>query len=339
MRTIHCAARAAGILLAGGLLAACNEGTNSGGNIQRLTPSTVEKPELPPPLSVNEGNFEAVAASALQAIVLSDASVTALDRAMNTSRQQAVGAKDMATGLRLNFLPVACVYGGDYVMRLQVENSNTNLQLDFNNRLQMLFTTEFNDCNQGGTSFTGALRADFTSLLNDVASGTYYDFEANAQLDDLLIEQIGFYPFFVDGMFHYKLRSADGVNVVTEITSDSYRQNGQVNFQTETFSSVKTVNLQTQAYQYELEGTFVGEVMERGTVTYRTVSPLTGDGYSLPSSGCVEVEGADALLLIEVQPDGTVALSLDEGKDGTIDRETTSTWETMVLSQLAVTAP
>lgn len=339
MRTIHCAARAAGLLLAGGLLAACNDGSNSGGSVQRLAPTEVEKPELPPPLTVDESNYETVAASALQAIVLSDASVTALDRAMNTSRQQAVGAKDMATGLRLNFLPVACVYGGDYVMRLQIENSNTNLQLDFNNRLQMLFTTDFNDCNQGGTSLTGAVRADFTSLLNDVASGTYYDFEANAQLSDLLIEQIGFYPFFVDGVFHYKLRSADGINVVTEITSDSYRQNGQVNFQTETFSSTKTVNLQTQAYQYDLEGTFVGEVMERGTVTYRTVSPLTGNGYSLPSGGCVELEGANAILYIEVQSDETVHLSLDIDKDGTIERETTSTWEAMVLSQLSTTTP
>ena len=231
-----------------------------------------------------------------------------------------------------------CATGGSFIMDLVAESNTDDLQIGFNNELNLLLKSEFLECDQGFNRLTGNITLDFKAVLNDLINNSLYDFSGNVQVNDLIVDQSGYYPFFFDGNLFYRLSSPDGISVTTEIISSGLSYSADQTYQLEDFHSVKSVNLNSQSYSYSLTGTYIEEIGATArTIDYSTLAPLQGQGFSLPTTGKVLVRGDGQILAIEALDQEMVNLKLDVDGDGTVDHEYLSTWRELVLNELGPT--
>lgn len=326
------------IAIAGSVLAGCGSDGTSKSSSNRVAGTDyqpVTKTQQPP-LKIDQHNTHAVASSTLKSILLSDASSNALDQAVYATHEQSasVPAGEIATGIVLNVRPIACIYGGTFTIGLSIKNGNGDYQLDFNEPMNMQFTTEFDACDQGANKLTGSLMVDFTALIDDLANSQGYDFEAVLNINNLSVEQQGFYPFTFDGKMSYEVSTEDGNWVTTRITADHTLYTADISYQFTEFESIKLVNQSTAEYQYSIFGELADDYLPDSRIRYHTLEPLTGQGFTLPSGGQVAVEGINETLFIDVLNDHDILLSLDLDNNGIIDHQSQSTWQELVLDDL-----
>lgn len=326
------------IAIASCALASCGSGGTSKSSTNRIAGTDyqpIEKSKQPL-LKIDQNNTQAVASSALKSILLSDASSNALDQAVHVTQEQSetLPTSEVATGIVLSFNPIACVFGGTFTMGLNIENGDNEFQVDLDKPLKASFTTDFDNCDQGVSKLSGAVVVDFTTMLDDLVGNQGYQFAAVLNIDNLHVEQQGFYPFTFDGQMSYEVNTEDGNWVTTRIKADHTLYTADISYQFTEFESIKLVNQSTAEYQYSIFGELADDYVPDSMMRYHTIQPLTGQGFTLPSGGEVAVEGIDETLYIRVLNDHDILLSLDMGNDGIIDQESQSTWQELVLDDL-----
>lgn len=326
------------IAIASCALASCGSGGTSKSSSNRVAgtdykPVTQTKQTL---LEIDQDNTHAVASSTLKSILLSDASSNALNQAVQVTHEQSenLPTSDIATGVILSFNPIACIFGGTFTIGINFENQDSEFQVDFNSPLNMEFTTSFDNCDQGMSKLSGAVVVDFSALLDEVGGDQGYEFAAILNINDLKVDQNGFFPFTFDGQMSYEVATEDGNWVTTRLTANNTLYTADISYQFTEFESIKLVNQSTAEYEYSIFGELADDYIPDSLVRYHTLQPLTGQGFTLPNSGQVAVEGVDETLFIRVLNDHDILLSLDLGNNGIIDHESQSTWQELVLDDL-----
>ncbi len=316
------------------LVTACGSGTSKSSSNQ-YAPDT-HHPIDPNLVAVelSADNFADVASQSLKSLLLNDAGSNALNRAVTTTREQNDQVVDMVTGLVLTLNPFPCSHGGDFTVKAVINNANTsndNIQLDLSKQLDMSFDASFNSCNQGGNGLDGDVSLVFRANLNQLINKSTYTLDSHLAVDSLAVEQPSLPAFIFDGTFDYNVSSTDGVTVNMELLSDNTVYFADQSYQMLDFSLNKTVNNSTGAYSYYITSEFTDSSNPSAFVSYATVAPLTGVGFSLPTAGELAVLGSNGTVLIHAQANHTLLLQLDLGSDGVIDAEQRSTWEDLVL--------
>lgn len=319
-------------------LASCGSGGTSKSSSNRVAgidykPVTQSKQPL---ISIDQANSHAVASSTLKSILLSDAGSNALDQAVNVTQEQSTTAPaaDIATGVLITFNPIACIFGGTFTFGFHFDSGEDDFQVDFNNPLNMSFTTSFDNCDQGVSKLSGAVALDFSTMLSDLAGNQGYEFAAILNINQLNVEQQGFYPFTFDGQMSYEVSTEDGNWVTTRIKADHTLYTADITYQFTEFESIKLVNQSTAEYEYSIFGELADDYIPNSMMRYHTLQPLTGQGFTLPTGGQIAVEGINETLFIQVLNDHDILLSLDLGNNGIIDHESQSTWQELVLDDL-----
>lgn len=334
MRTNTTATRALFWAVASCILAACGKesANGTGSNLVDLDPALPPAPQI----EISESNYRDVGSSALRTVLLSDASTTAMNQAVTVTRSQEDElANDVASGIDLKFAPISCLNGGSVTLHAIVESTGDDIQVGLNEELALLFNSSFQECDQGGTRLSGSISLDFNAILNNLINNTLYDFHALIDVNDMSIEQQGFFPFYLDGSLSYESSTPDGNTITTRISSNSLRYSADNRYQIEGFESEKVVDLAQQSYSYTLSGSYQEEINGvASTIEYTTHLPLQGNGFALPDSGSIEVYGSGESLFIDVIDQEYVKLSLDTNLDGIAEYEETTTWHDLVLSKL-----
>ncbi len=334
---------ATSVLLIG--LSGCDNGGGAGVAADYQSPDTTDSgtdrvSDLPP-VSLTPDNYENVAAMALQTLLISDSSLTAVERAVNTTVPQSSRIINIASGVVVNLDSLACQSGGSYSLNGKLENSNNNVFIDFNNVLKLSVVSDFKDCDQGSTWLDGIFRVNFEGMIADLATPNMYDFSATVIAENLVIEQEGYYPYIMDSELSYKTSSEDGRVVMTEIASNSGTSTlysgtvPEVPDRVEQFSFIKIVDLDTQDYRYRFDGRFERNVDgEEAMVEFSTVSPLTGKGYGWPTDGSIGIYGDSEIATVSVEDDGTLTIQLFSITDGEIIDTVSRTWAELINTSI-----
>ncbi len=343
MRVMNSMWAAASLLVIG--LSGCDNGGNSGATALSESPDKPDKAtdhvSNLPPVRLTTDNYENVAAMALQTLLISDSSLTAVDRAVNVTVPQSSRIINMASGVVVNLDSLACQTNGSYSMTGKLENSNNNILLDFNNVMRVSVVSDFKECHQGPTWLDGVFRVNFEGMISDLATPNMYDFSASVTAENLVIEQEGFYPYIMDSELSYKTSSEDGRVIMTEIASSSGTSTlysgtvPEVPDRVDQFSFVKIVDLDTQDYRYRFDGRFERNVDgEEAMVEFSTVSPLTGKGYGWPTDGSLGIYGDSEIATVSVEDDGTLTIQLFSITDGRIIETVSRTWAELITTSI-----
>lgn len=336
--------KAAMVLAAGciGLgLGACGQSTSkSSSNEQTAQKQQQDQADYQPtpsvPVAIDESNSKALASYTLKSVVLTDVSTSALDTAVSIAGNQNAQVANLATGVVLNLKNIPCGGGGSFSLDMQVEDSSSDVQLDFSNQLSVLLATTFADCAKSGHTLSGDVRLDFNAYLEDLVNYDRFNFETHVGTDELVVTQTGYQPFTMEGQFHYKVSSDDGVVSTTTVETESGVFFADDVYQVQQFQSVKEVDASNMAYSFTSVGQLEQSTQAASTlVEFETLEPLQGVGFSKPHAGTIAVSGEDETLFIDVIDSQQVLLSLDEGNDGEVDYEEYATWEDLVLNHIA----
>lgn len=324
---------ALGAAVVAAMVTACGSGGTSKSSNGQYAPEPNNNPIETnlTPIEFSSDNFTHVASQSLKSLLLNDAGSNALNRAVTVTTNQNIGLVDSVTGIILTLAPYPCSNGGDFTLKAVINNSNNNIQLDFNNQLDMSFDAAFRDCNQAGNKLDGDVGLVFTANISQLINNPVYSLESHLNVDALSVEQPNLPGFVFDGTFDYNVSSADGVTVNMEILSNNTVYFADQSYQMLDFSLNKSVNNSTQGYTYYITSEFTDSSNPGAYVAYETLAPLTGKGFSLPTAGLIAVHGSNGTMLVHAQEGENILLQLDLGDDGSIDEEYYSTWEELVL--------
>lgn len=280
---------------------------------------------------INQENYYETASTTLKAVMFTDATSSALDRAATISRETSEIA-DLASGVDIAIAPFQCPAGGSVELDGEVNRATPGEgQLDFSNTLAWSFSADFQQCEQPGSRLTGDVDIDFTTSINELLNGLNYSLIAKMYVNDLFIEQVNLPPVTATGSFDYEVGSSDGVSVRTVVSTEDTLLADETDYQSIDYYLEKTVNTETQAYEYVINSIFSASFLDSEFIEYTTLEPLRGTGFAHPSSGKLAVDGEDSTLYITAMANDMVFLELDEAKDGTIDVTDYSSWSELTI--------
>lgn len=323
-------------LIAGSLLAACGSGTSkssadSAGS-EGNSDTTQKQPEVDlAPVEITRSNYSQVASQSLKSLLLNDAGANALNRSVTVTGTHQGELANVATGIVLE-LDYPCFDGGNLKFRADVKDSNGDAQINFGDQVTANFHTTFERCVQTGSELHGQVVLDMEGNLGEWLNGGSYSVSANVATDDLLVKQVNMPTFNFEGDFTYNVSSADGVSVVTEMTSSNSYYIADMDYQMLDFHVVKEVDNNTGAYSYHLNSEFTDFYNQNTMVQYRTIEALTGEGFALPSAGSLMISGLDSNIMVYVEENEVLRLELDLDNDGTVDEESYTNWNDLVLN-------
>lgn len=300
-------------------------------------PVTVKPDELNlSPVSIDQENYYETASMTLKALMLADVTSSALDRSATVSRENGA-LPNIATGIKINITPFDCVMGGQMKIDGNVYKADPNddQALNIDNSLNWEFKASFDKCEQPGNRLTGNIDIEFTTNIGELLNSVQYSFDSKMYVADLLIEQVELPAVTVNGSYDYQVVSDDGVTVRTIVSTDDTFLADATDYQSLDYRLDKTVNTETQEYEYVIDSIFSASFLESEYVEYTTIEPLRGTGFAHPSSGKLAVEGADSTLYITAMGNDMVYLELDSEKDGVIDVTEYATWSDMVIDPTA----
>ena len=284
---------------------------------------------------INDENVKYVAGSALKAMLLSDISSNSVGNAVDITRNQNSELANLPTGLVIKMQPVNCLYGGNFALQGTLDSVDGAIQIDLAKDLKMMFQTSFNQCNQGVVSMNGTLNISFTAIVNQLVNTNSFTLNSIVSVDQLTIQQAGLTPFVINGSMHYNISTKDGVKMVTEVSGQDMYYAADTSYTVLEFDSYKTENLSTGNYEYTINSRFVDYLVDNSLIEYKTIEPLKGVGFSVPTSGKIAVFGAKDTVTINVLNSESIELSVDYGNDNTTDAIIYSTWYELVLGFLS----
>jgi hypothetical protein len=311
------------------LVTACDSGTSKSSNNQSAPPANTPPENNLTQVVLDRDNFRGVAGQTLKSLLLNEASANALNKSVvvTTDRINPF-SQDSVTGLVITVTPFPCSNAGTLKGTLSLNNANGDLVLDPSKDMIGTLSAEFDACDQGGFGLDG----EIDGTLNGNVSKN--NFGSNLNVTGLAVRQPNLPEFVFNGEFNYNAASDDFVSVRIDISSyyslffadDAYTQFD--------LTMSKIVNNTTGDYSYQISSEFTDSIYPDAYVSYQTLQPLVGNGFSLPSDGELAVQGSNGTVYIHPQSDGGLLLQLDLDDDGTIDDVIESTWEELVLKPL-----
>lgn len=339
MSTLKTAGQMLAFAVSSSFLVACgNGGSKTAG--APIGPDNTSPPQPNPkvehaaPVNISSQSAKVVAGSTLKALLMSDISSSAIDNAVNVTREQNSQLADIATGVVITMAPVACLYQGNFTLEASLVSTGENIQIDFAKDLEMSFATRFNQCDQGSAKFHGEISINFTAVLNELLAKNNFTIDTQVEINELTVQQAGYYPFVINGGLNYYVTSPDGVNVVTEVTASDMYYSADNSYQVIEYDTYKSVHLPTGEYEYTIYSRYVDQMIEGSLIEYQTLEPLRGVGFSVPASGKLRVYGGNDSMQINVLNTQSIELAIDYGNDGSVDEIQHSTWYDLAVSHL-----
>lgn len=328
------------IFATGAVLSACGNGGSSGGTPitannqtdQANDKNTITEVEA---VKITTESAPVVAGSALKSMLLSDFSANAVDSAVNITLDQNQDIANMATGIVITMQPIGCLNGGLFTLQASLESTGEDIQINFSDNLNMSFQTDFEQCNQGFASLDGAVSINFTAIINELLATNNFDLNTQVNINQLTIQQQGYYPFVINGQLNYQVSSSDGETVVTDVTTSDMYYAADNAYQVLEYATHKSVYLPTGAYEYSIYSRYVDQMIEGSLIEYQTIEPLRGVGFSVPASGKLLVFGGADSMEINVLNTDWIELLIDYGNDGVIDETMLTTWSDLALNSLS----
>lgn len=337
MKTQPNAIKALTVFTVGTLLVACGSGTSKSSSDHNGNSGSSDIIQQGPdvnltPIDITAENYTHVASQSLKSLLLNDAGSNALNRSLTITGDRSSELGNIATGIVIQLHPYPCSHGGDVSFTADIDDSDENLQINFNNPVNIDFDSQFNNCNQAGNVLDGHVSLDMRGSLNQWLGGGSYNFESNLTTEGLWVEQIGMPGFTLEGEFDYIISSNDGVTVVAEVQSTNSMYAADTLYQMVDFNLTKSVNNNTQEYTYYLNSEFTDYYETGKSVQYQTLEPLTGVGFSLPTAGLIAINGADSSVMVFVEENEMLRLELDLGNDGVVDDSYYTNWNDLVMN-------
>lgn len=335
MQNYATALKALSVAVASTCMLACSSGTSKSSSDQftETQPETIKPTDVAlVPVEINSSNYYEMASATLKAVLLTDTSSSVLGRSATISRDN-TDILEAATGIIISLDPIPCNGGGSVQIEGEISNTdpNSDLLLNFENSLNWHFNTYFDSCVQVGSRLTGAVEVLFNTNINELLNSVQYTFKSTMIVNDLLMEESNMAPVMVKGTYDYEVRNLDGIHVNTIIfTEDTFYAN-DTDYQSLNYLLDKTVNNETQEYEFSISSTFSASFLDSAFVEYETLTPLRGTGFSYPNSGQIAVRGVDSTIYITSMANEVVFLELDLGSDGSIDESDYSTWGDLVI--------
>ncbi|MCR6653160.1 MAG: hypothetical protein NVV73_17470 [Cellvibrionaceae bacterium] len=338
MKQYNFAMKALGVAVVAAMITACDGGgTSKSSNNQSPPPQTNPIPTDLTPVVLNQVNYTSVASQSLKSLLLNDAGSNALNKTVTITTEHNLELVNRVSGVVLTFAPYFCSNGGSFALKAVINNTNGDrIQLDLNSPLDMAFDAQFNECDQAGNSLDGNVSLKLNANLAQLLNNNQYHFDARMDVNSLSVEQPNMPSFVFDGAFQYKVRSDDGITVAMDILSNNTIYFADESYQMLDFSLNKTVNNASQEYIYFVSSEFTDTSDPSTYVSYQTLEPLLGKGFSLPSAGQLAVQGSNGTVFIHALEQDKLLLQLDLNNDGSIDEEQLTNWEDLVLNSFNV---
>lgn len=307
---------------------------------QKETPTNSQTPAVtnPTPLTIDADNVHSVASNTLSTVILGDISLSALDNAAYTSGNSFFKAANLPTGVVINLYDIPCAQSGNFDIHSELTDSSNAVQINFQDKLNLVNLTAFDACDQGVVAIDGDVQFNFHMDFSEIIDFNRYNVETTIWSNALDIRS--FYhnynvPFRLAGFFNFIVNSDTAGNVTSHITSDSSVFYSDQAFEQNYFEAVKQFNIHTWEYNLYTSGQLIHSAETLNFTEYQTDAPLNGVGLAPPRSGHMTIFGNNETLYVEVIDQQSVLLELDQGNDGTIDYEEYSTWENLVLIRLS----
>lgn len=331
MKQMKTAMKALSAAVVAVLVTACGSGgTSKSSNNQSSAPPTNRPVENNlDQVVLTQDNFTDVASQSLKSLLLNEAGTNALNKSIviTTDRINPF-PQDSVTGLVLTIAPFPCSNAGTIKGTLSLNNANGSLTLDPSQDVIGTLSAEFDSCDHGGFGLDGDING---TLDGNVANN---NFGSNLNVSSLTVQQPNFPTFVFNGEFTYHAVSEDFVSVQIDISSHSSVYFADDAYQQFDLTMSKTVNNSTGDYSYQIASDFTDSLHPDAYVSYQTLEPLTGNGFSLPTGGQLAVQGSNGTVYAYPLAAGKLLLELDLNDDGTIDEVVDSTWEELVLESL-----
>ncbi len=215
------------------------------------------------------------------------------------------------------------------------DSGSMSLTLNLNNPISTTlqpgdsFSVRFDNCNdsQDGTTSNGSMSATVDSGTLEAgcdATGTCSDFSLGMNFNDLQITEMG-ETALIDGGFTLVYASATNTNTISGNDFYMYSSTGQgVHMSNFNIASTLSGSTETTTVTMTLASTRIN-----GSVQIQTTAPLVTtniDADDYPSSGTLEITGANSKLTVTATSSSSVLLELDEDNDGTLDQSATVNW-------------
>lgn len=310
------------------LVTACDGGTSKSSNAQSTPPGNNAPENNLNSVVLNHDNFSRVAGQSLKSLLLNEASANALNKSVVITTDRINPMQDSVTGVVITIRPFQCRDGGSTRGNLSLVNSDGSLQLDLSKKVVGTLNANFDQCNEQGFGLNGEVSG---TLSGNISQNL---FETNLDVTALEIQQPDLPGFTFDGTFNYRAFSNDFESVTIEVSSSYSLYFADDAYTQFDLAINKTVNNSTGDYSYQVESEFTDSLYPDSYVAYRTLQPLTGTGFSLPTGGEVAVSGDNGTIYVYPLEEGNLRLELDLDDDGVIDDTQESTWEDLVLRSL-----
>lgn len=313
------------------LVTACGSGGTSKSSNNQPSASPTSRPveNNLQQVTLTQDNYSGVAGQSLKSLLLNEAGTNALNKSViiTTDRINPF-SHDSVTGLVLTIAPFPCSNAGTIKGALSLNNADGALTLDPSRDVVGTINAEFDSCDHGGFGLDGNING---TLDGNLAKN---NFASALNVANLTVQQPNFPTFLFNGEFRYNAVSHDFVSVQIEVSSHSSVYFADDAYQQFDLTMSKVVNNSTGDYSYQIASEFTDSMHPDAYVSYQTLAPLTGNGFSLPTGGELAVQGSNGTVYAYPQSEGKLLLELDLNDDGTIDDVTESTWEELVLSSL-----
>jgi len=318
-------------------LTACGGG-GSGGGESSGSGGGGTPPNTLAPLTITEENSEEVSASVSQTTLDEDgffdsdfvtggvtttASSDTLNMRsiLNSAYQQLRNAPNLVTGVTIPRTTEQCEVSGTLTVSGEI-SSDLNLSVgDF-------ISSEFDNCNDGEQVLDGRLDFTVTASSGDLLFDTDFSLGFNIKFDSYTISDNN-ETAFIDGDAS-SLVVVNGSNERSEMRSTwlALTIDGRVQ-SIANYELISTYDSVTQAYTIDTSGTLHDQNLG-GSFTYETIDIFTGTGNSEPSSGTMEITGADGSAITLTALNTTdVRLEIDTDGNGTIDTTITTNWDAL----------
>lgn len=312
------------------LVTACGSGTSKSSNKQSTPPPANENPQNDlAPVVLDSENYTEVSSQALKSLLLNEAGSNALNKSVviTTDRINPF-SQDSVTGIVVTISPFPCSNSGTIKGSFSLNNADGSLILDPSRDLIGTLSAEFAGCNHGGFGLDG----NVSGTLNGNISKN--NFKTSLKVPSLAVEQPNFPSFVFNGDFSYEASSTDYVSVRIDIESHHSLYFADDAYQQFDLTMSKVVNNSTGEYSYEMTSEFTDSKYPQAYISYQTLAPLKGKGFSLPTEGELAIFGENGTVYVYPQEEGALLLELDLDDDGTIDDSYTTTWQDLVLRPL-----
>ena len=188
------------------------------------------------------------------------------------------------------------------------------------------FDLVFDMCDDGVTVTDGALHYDVDAFTGVFASGLY-EVTMTATLDTFQVETDSD-VLTSNGDATVRLDTRLGLAVEAEVSGNSLTIDANTSSETQTdFSTLQTVDAGLAGSPYTMiSSATLDSTQISGVVTYSTTTTFLGFGSDYPHTGVLLIDGENSSVRLTAIDDVNVTIEIDDNGDGTFDAPINMTW-------------